>query len=249
MKSSGFIDLPWNWSRLDFYSYSRMMSLIGLFLSLLSLPILWSIQSHIPDEILQGSSVRYLYVHVPCAFTALGLYFAISCASLFYLLWPIKYGYFFIVSFIPPILLCCFLTLLSGSLWGYETWGCYWIWDARLTSFLVLFLFLVIMLIGSYSRKSHLLAFRRAFCLLIILGFFDVLLTHYAVLWFKTLHQGPGLLQWGKPSTVAPVYAIALWYHIAHMVLLNISLGLGHFCLVLRSTLSDRKNLEKEFLC
>jgi len=220
--------IPWVVSASDLRRWSRKLSQYGLLLSLMLIPILWHIRTTLPDEQLQGLWVQYLYSHVPCAFTALGLYTVMTGLSLSYCLWPIKFTYLFIESCILPTLFCSLCTLISGSLWGAQTWGTYWVWDARLTSFLVLSAFLGLLHLCTRVPRSGSKSFRKMMCILIVIGFFDVILTHFAVLWFKTLHQGPALFRRGG-SSIDPVFAWPLIGHILHIFLLTFSLAMGHF--------------------
>ncbi len=170
----------------------RSSSQYLFFLSVLLLPVcIWSRITSPSDE-LHGIFVQYLYCHVPCAITGLSLYIGAASFAALYLLWPIKWFFFFIEGLLWPALCTSIFTIISGILWGNISWGIPWVWDMRLTSFLILCIFISFILILlktpkiMYSKQA-----RFAIAVLILFGLFDVFLTHFSVLWFKTLHQGP----------------------------------------------------------
>ena len=146
-----------------------------------------------PADYLQGDGFRIIYVHVPCAFLSLFIYaghgggchrrhsYGVSN-------WPLS------SSSIARRLVPAFtlLALFTGSLWGKPMWGTWWIWDARLTSELILlFLYMGIMLFQSASAQKR--SGERATAILILVGFVDIPIIHYSVYWWNTLHQGATL--------------------------------------------------------
>ncbi len=228
MRAITLFSLPGLFSKNDYLTWSHRMATGGIGLCLLAIPFLWKMRTALPLEELQGDSVQYLYIHVPWAFTALFLYGIAASLAAFYLLWPIKYVYFLMESCLWPIWLCSAGALFSGAIWGALTWGTYWVWDARLTSFLVLSVYVGLLLLWSHTQPRHLKAFRKTFCVLVCVGLLDVILTHFSVIWFQTLHQGPGLLR-SQGSSLDPVFARPLWAHLLHMGIWNLSLVAGFF--------------------
>ena len=91
------------------------------------------------------------------------------------------------------------VTLAAGSLWGRPTWGTYWVWDARLTSELVL-LFIYLGIIGLYNAIDEPRKAARAACLLAIVGAVNLPIIHYSVEWWTSIHQGPSLRKLDAPS-------------------------------------------------
>lgn len=152
-----------------------------------------------PPDYQQGDSVRIIYVHVPAAIWSMGCYSAMAVFSLVYLVWRIKLAGILALSIAPVGALMAFLALATGSLWGKPMWGAYWVWDARLTSELILlFLFMgVIMLARSFNdeQKGQLPA-----CVLALVGFINVPVVHYSVEWWQTLHQGASITRLAKPA-------------------------------------------------
>jgi heme exporter protein C len=145
-----------------------------------------------PADYQQGDGFRIIYVHVPCAMLSLLIYGVMASAAFTAIVWRIKMAFLVIKHSAPIGAGFTFLALLTGSLWGKPMWGTYWIWDARLTSELILlFLYLGIMLFQSASATKR--AGGRAVAILILVGFVDLPIIHYSVYWWNTLHQGSTL--------------------------------------------------------
>lgn len=153
-----------------------------------------------PADYLQSDAFRIIYVHVPCAFLSLLIYAVMTASALVGLVWRIKLGFLVIKHSAPIGAGFTFLSLLTGSLWGKPMWGTWWIWDARLTSQLILlFLYLAILLFQSAtaSRASG----EKSVALLILVGSVDLPIIHYSVYWWNTLHQG-ATLKLFSPSSI-----------------------------------------------
>jgi heme exporter protein C len=152
-----------------------------------------------PADYLQGEAFRIIYVHVPCAFLSLFIYTIMAGAATLGLIFRIKLA-FLVIRHSAPIGACItFLALLTGSLWGKPMWGTWWIWDARLTSELIL-LFLYIGVILFQSSTTQKRQGDRATAILILVGFIDIPIIHYSVNWWNTLHQGPTLKLFSQSS-------------------------------------------------
>ena len=108
-----------------------------------------------PKDYQQGDAVRIMYVHVPSAWLASFLYFSLAISCVFYLVWKHPLADLVSSSIAPIGALFSALTLVTGSLWGKPMWGTWWVWDARLTSMLVLFFFYLgyILLSNAFERK------------------------------------------------------------------------------------------------
>lgn len=153
-----------------------------------------------PADYLQGESFRIIYVHAPCAFLSLFIYAVMACAAASVLIWRLKLGSLVMIHSTPIGAGFTFLALLTGSLWGKPMWGTWWIWDARLTSELILlFLYLGIILFQSALKQKQLN--ERMVAILVLIGFVDIPIIHYSVYWWNTLHQGPTLKLF-SPSTI-----------------------------------------------
>ncbi len=159
-----------------------------------------------PPDYQQGDGFRIIYVHVPAAFTAMAIYLVMAMAALLTLVWRIKLAAICVTCSAAIGVWFTALALITGSLWGKPMWGTFWIWDARLTSVLILlFLYLGLLVLQSVIRDRA--ARERTTSVLALLGAINLPIIHYSVVWWHTLHQGPTLSRFAKPS-IAP---IMLW--------------------------------------
>jgi heme exporter protein C len=154
-----------------------------------------------PADYLQGDGFRIIYVHAPCAFLSLFVYAVMSVAAIFTLVFRIKLAPIAIRHSAPLGASFTFLALITGSLWGKPMWGTWWIWDARLTSELIL-LFIYLAIIIFQSAMANKRSGDRAVALFILIGFVDIPIIHYSVYWWNTLHQGATLKVF-TPSAIA----------------------------------------------
>jgi heme exporter protein C len=154
-----------------------------------------------PADYLQGESVRILYIHVPCAWMSLFVYGFMAVNGFVALVWRIKLSEILATSSAPIGAAFTFITLVSGALWGRPAWGTYWVWDARLTSELVL-LFLYFGVIGLYQAAEDQRAGARAASLLALIGIVNLPIIHYSVKWWNTLHQGESVRVFAAQSTI-----------------------------------------------
>ncbi|MGN8160568.1 heme ABC transporter permease [Salinisphaera sp. SWV1] len=145
-----------------------------------------------PPDYQQGDGFRILYVHVPAAWMSLFVYVAMAAASAVALIWRIKLAEVFLVASAPIGASFTALTLAAGSLWGEPMWGTWWVWDARLTSELIL-LFLYLGTIALYNAIDDVRSASRACAVLTLVGVVDIPIIHYSVKWWNTLHQGASL--------------------------------------------------------
>jgi heme exporter protein C len=156
-----------------------------------------------PPDYQQGEGFRIIYVHVPAAWMSLFIYSVMAFAAVVALIWRIKLAECVVTSCAPVGASFTALALLSGMLWGKPMWGTYWTWqDARLVSELIL-LFLYLGVAGLHQAIGDARAAARACALLALVGFVNVPIVHYSVEWWNTLHQGPTLTKFDKPS-IAP---------------------------------------------
>lgn len=169
------------------------------FMSLLSYGLIGGLV-FAPADYLQSDAFRIIYVHVPCAFLALFIYAVMTIAAFTALVWRIKVGFMIIRHSAAIGAGFTFLSLLTGSLWGKPMWGTWWIWDARLTSQLIL-LFLYLAILFFQSAVSQRKSGEKAVALLILVGSIDLPIIHYSVYWWNTLHQG-ATLKLLSPSTI-----------------------------------------------
>jgi heme exporter protein C len=157
-----------------------------------------------PADYQQGDGFRIMYVHVPSAFASMAIYLIMAICGILTLAFRIKIASL-CMSCSAPIGACfTLLALITGSIWGKPMWGTFWIWDARLTSVLILlFLYLGFMALQSViPNREHR---DRALSLLAILGVINLPIIHYSVIWWNTLHQGPSISKFETPSIALPM--------------------------------------------
>lgn len=161
-----------------------ILCLIGV-AALLAFGLWWS-----GPDVLQGDSVRIMYIHVPVAIVAFFAFAVTAFGSVMYLwrrsqFWDLTAGASAEIGVVFTV-----LCLVTGMLWGRPTWGVYWVWDARLTTTaLLLVLFLGYLAVRRLPAEPEVRAKRAAIAGLI--AFVDVPIVHYSTVWWRTLHQGP----------------------------------------------------------
>ncbi len=166
-----------------------------------------------PADYQQGESVRIMYVHVPAAWMALFCYTSLAAASATALIWKHPLADLAARSTAPIGICFTFLALVTGSLWGKPMWGTWWVWDARLTSVLVLFfLYLGYMaLVNAFDDPAR---GAKAAAVLALVGFVNVPIIKFSVDWWNSLHQPSSVLKLGgpsiHPSMLAPLLLMAL---------------------------------------
>jgi heme exporter protein C len=194
-KFSGYL-IPWLWA--GFIA----LTVIGLYLGLVVAPA----------DYQQGESVRIMYIHVPAAWMSMMIYGLMALWGFIALVWRIRIMEVLIISSAPIGAAFTIIALITGSLWGRPTWGTYWVWDARLTSELVL-LFLYFGVIALYNSFDEPRKAARAASLMAIVGAINLPIIHFSVLWWNTLHQGSSIGTSGNsihPSMLWPLLYMAI---------------------------------------
>jgi heme exporter protein C len=167
---------------------------------------LWAALFVTPADYQQGQSVKIMYVHVPAAWMALFVYTCIAVASAAALIWRHPVADLAARQASPLGAAFTFLALVTGALWGKPMWGTWWVWDARLTSVLVLFfLYLGHMAIANAFEDPG--RGRRAAAILALVGFVNVPIIKFSVDWWNTLHQPASVTRIGVPA----IHASMLW--------------------------------------
>jgi len=152
-----------------------------------------------PADYQQGESVRIMYVHVPAAWMALFVYCCLALASAVALIWHHPLADL-VAEQASPIGACfTFIALVTGSLWGKPMWGTWWVWDARLTSVLVLF-FLYLGHIALTHAFDDPTRGAKAASILALVGAVNVPIIKFSVDWWSTLHQPASVLRLGGPT-------------------------------------------------
>ena len=154
-----------------------------------------------PADYQQGDAFRIIYIHVPSAFMSLGVYSFMAFCAVISLVWRIKLADIMIKVSAPLGAWFTFLALVTGSIWGRPMWGTWWIWDARLTSELIL-LFIYLAIIALQAAIPDRVRAARAVSFFVLIGFVDIPLIHFSVDWWNTLHQGASLSLLSKPTIV-----------------------------------------------
>lgn len=199
--------------------------LYGAFVLSATIGVVWGLR-YAPTDYLQGESYRIIYIHVPSAWMSLMVFVLMAIQGALALIWRIKLCELLMIAMAPVGATFTAVTLLTGMLWGKPTWGTYWVWDARLTSQLVL-LFLYLGVIGLYSAYGDRRAGARAAAILALVGVVNIPIIKYSVEWWNTLHQGETINVVGRssidPSMLWPllVMALATKFYFAGVVLLR----------------------------
>ena len=152
-----------------------------------------------PPDYQQGESYRIIFIHVPSAWMSMFVYMVMASAGAIGLIWRIKLADIVASSSAPIGAAFTFLALVTGSLWGKPMWGAWWVWDARLTSELIL-LFLYLGFIALQASIEDPRNAARAGAVLALVGVVNIPIIHYSVEWWSTLHQGPTVTKFDKPS-------------------------------------------------
>ena len=201
---------------------------------LLAAGLVWSLLLAPPDY-QQGESVRIMFIHVPSAIMAEGVYYLIALASFVALVWRHPLADVAAQAAAPLGAAFTLVCLVTGSLWGRPMWGTWWVWDARLTSVLVLFFLYLgyIALVNAFDDASR---GARAGSILALVGVVDLPIIKFSVDWWNTLHQPASILRAGGPtidrSMLVPLLVMALAFGLLFVTLL---------LLRMRTALNERK--------
>ena len=196
-------------------------NLIILLIVVVAVGITYSLFISPPDYI-QGDSVRIMYVHVPSSFIALGCFGFIGVASICNLIFRIKLMPLLAKSVAPIGCTFSIISIVTGSLWGKPTWGIWWVWDARLTSMIVLLLFYILYIL-SWRFISNFEKANKVSSVIGIIGSFNLPVIKYSVDWWSTLHQ---------PSSITLTSAPTI-HHTMLVPLIIMLFGLAIFSLII----------------
>ena len=152
-----------------------------------------------PPDYIQGDSVRIMYVHVPSSFISLGCFAFIGVASILNLIFKIKFMPLMAKSLAPVGAVFTLVSIVTGSLWGKPTWGVWWVWDARLTSMLVLFCFYLAYILTWKFINNHEKA-NKISSIIGIVGLLNLPVIKYSVNWWNTLHQSSSITLTSAPT-------------------------------------------------
>lgn len=183
-----------------FYTFAGRISQVLAWSALVTLVvgIVWGLVFTPPDY-QQGDAFRIIYVHVPSAFLSMALYAWMGFLAVLLLIWRIKIAGL-LISIVSQVGLgMAFLALVTGSIWGKPMWGAWWVWDARLTSELVL-LVLYAAILATHQSVKNKEDGDKIIAILTLVGIIDLPIIHYSVYWWNTLHQGSTLSIFAKPK-------------------------------------------------
>jgi len=168
-----------------------------------------------PPDYQQGETVRIMYVHVPAAWMAMFCYSAMAGASAVALVWRHAVAHVTARATAPIGAAFTFLALVTGSLWGKPMWGTWWVWDARLTSVLILF-FLYLGYMALENAFDDRARGQRAAAIIAIVGAVNVPIIKFSVDWWNTLHQPASVMRLDgpsiDPSMLTPLVLMAVGY-------------------------------------
>jgi len=157
---------------------------------------LWQALIASPADYQQGDAVRIMYVHVPSAMMSMGIYSMMALMSASFLIWKHPLADVAARAAAPVGAAFTLITLVTGSLWGKPMWGTWWVWDARLTSVLVLF-FLYVGYIALADSMAHDERGKKVCAILALVGFVNIPIIRYSVEWWNTLHQPASIIREG----------------------------------------------------
>ena len=152
-----------------------------------------------PPDAVQGNSVRIMYEHVPSSFIAIACFGFIGIASIATLIFKVKILPLMAKSIAPVGSVFCLISIVTGSLWGKPTWGIFWVWDARLTSMLILLVFYLAYIsvwkfIENYEKAN------KTASIIAIIGSLNLPVIKYSVDWWNTLHQPSSITLTSAPT-------------------------------------------------
>ena len=206
----------------------------GASAAVLAIGLCWALLIAPPDY-QQGESVRIMFIHVPAAWMALSAYLFIAVASAVALVWRHPLAEIAAQAAAPVGAAFTLICLATGSLWVRPMWGAWWVWDARLTSVLVLFFLYLgyIALVNAFDDQSR---GARAGSLLAIVGVVNLPIIKFSVDWWNTLHQPASVMRLGGPridiSLLLPLLVMALGFTLLFLWLLLVRM---------RTALNERK--------
>jgi heme exporter protein C len=178
-----------------------------------------------PDDYQQGATVKIMFLHVPSAWLGMLCWALMTIAALGTLVWRHPLADVAAKAAAPLGAAFTLLCLVTGSLWGRPEWGTYWVWDARLTSELILFL-LYLGVIALWRTVEDPSRAARAVAILTIVGAIDLPIVKFSVDWWNTLHQGASVFRLGG-STIHPAILVPLLLMAAAFTLLFVTLLLA----------------------
>ena len=175
-----------------------------------------------PEDYKQSHSVRIMYVHVPSAWISLGIFAFIGILSLFNFIFKNKNFSLIAKSLSTSGFVFCIIALVTGSIWGYPTWGTWWVWDARITSMLLLSIF-YLMYILSWKVFEKNINQEKISSIIAIIGMINIPIIKFSVDWWNTLHQNATVKIFSKssihPSMMLPLLIMTVAFALFSLII------------------------------
>ncbi len=184
---------------------------------------LWQALLVSPPDYQQGDSVRIMYIHVPAAWLSMMVYMVMAGASASFLIW--RHPLADIAARVSAPLGACFtlITLITGAIWGKPMWGAWWVWDARLTSVLILF-FMYIGYIALSDSYAHQERGKKICAIMALVGAVNIPVIRFSVEWWNTLHQPASIIRSGGISIdsamLIPLFSMGAAFMLVYFALL-----------------------------
>lgn len=188
-----------------------------------------------PPDFRQGNSYRIIYIHVPAAVVALAGYYVMAIAGAVSLIWRMKMADVAMRASAPVGAALTFVALVTGSIWGKPTWGTYWVWDARITSMLILF-FLYLGVVALYEAYENKELAAKACAVLSLVGTVNIPIIYKSVDWWYSLHQ-PASIKFTGGTTIDP----SMLYPLLFMIIAFYGLFTCAMLLNMRAELLQRE--------
>ncbi len=212
---------PWLYA----ISGSILRWLLPLTVLALGIGMVWGLLFTAPD-FRQGNSYRIIYIHVPAAVVALAGYYVMALAGAISLIWRMKMADVAMRAAAPVGAALTFIALFTGAVWGKPTWGTWWVWDARITSMLIL-LFLYLGVIALYEAYDNKEAAGKACAVLSLVGMVNIPIIYKSVDWWYSLHQPASIKFTGDSTIHASMLYPLLWMIVAFYALFTCCLLLN----------------------
>ena len=152
-----------------------------------------------PNDYQQGSTVRIMYIHVPSAWLALMTYVIMTIYSIAALAFKTPFGFIVNTAVAPIGATFTLVCIITGSMWGKPMWGTWWVWDARLTSVAILFIFYLIIIFINLSFENRIVR-EKVSAIFVLLGSINLPIVKFSVDWWNTLHQPASISKLSKPN-------------------------------------------------
>ncbi|BCB27074.1 heme export protein [Sulfurimicrobium lacus] len=194
--------IPW------FYSLAALLCVAGLYIAFFLAP----------TDFQQSEAYRIIFIHVPAAWMSMFIYIVMAAWAAIGLAFNTRLSFMMASALAPTGAMLTFVSLWTGALWGKPTWGAWWVWDARLTSELILF-FLYLGFMALQAAIDDPRRADRAGALIALVGVVNVPIIYFSVRWWNTLHQGASISMTKAPSMAAImlegmlVMALAVWMY------------------------------------